>query len=183
MPNKKGGKKYKKGKKGSDTVVDVNYPHADGQEKLYALVIKFLGGCNLEVQCSDDRTRIAHIPGSMRKKVWIHENDLVLITKRTMMTEDKECDIAYKYDKNQTKQLKRSGEIKFDIKESSTDDKISFDDCADDDDDDNIDPFKKLEKKQDAVRDANKTSTESLRDKQRDNKKKIIDDDEFFKQL
>lgn len=183
MPNKKGGKKYKKGKKDSDTIIDANYPHANGQERLYAMVIKFLGGCNLEVQCSDDKTRIAHIPGGMRKKVWIHENDLVLITKRTHMTEDKECDIAYKYDKNQTKQLKRAGEIKFDIKEGPTDDKISFDDGEINDDDDSIDPFKKLEKKKNDALEASKAKIEIARDNDRDKKKRITDDFDFFKNL
>jgi translation initiation factor 1A len=45
----------------------------------YAQVTKLLGNCRLEVQCFDGKTRLANIRGSMRKKVWIKINDVVLI--------------------------------------------------------------------------------------------------------
>ena len=97
-PNKKGGKNYKKGKHADDE--PVIYEKQDGQ--MYGRVLKLLGGCNAMVYCNDNRERLCHIRGSMRKKVWIETGDIVLISTRDLAGEgDKNIDkgdICAKYD-------------------------------------------------------------------------------------
>jgi translation initiation factor 1A len=78
MPNKKGGKNYKKSKHAVDD--PVIYERQEGQ--MYARIVKLLGNCNVLVFCNDNKERICHIRGSMRKKVWLGPGDIVLISLR-----------------------------------------------------------------------------------------------------
>jgi translation initiation factor 1A len=81
-PNKKGGKNYKKGKHADDD--PIVYDRLPGQ--MYGRVIKLLGGCNAMVYCNDNRERLCHIRGNMRKKVWLSTGDIVLISLRELDT-------------------------------------------------------------------------------------------------
>ena len=49
----------------------------EGQE--YAQVLKMLGNGRLSAQCFDNKTRLCHIRGKMRKKVWVGVGDIVLV--------------------------------------------------------------------------------------------------------
>lgn len=46
----------------------------EGQE--YAQVVKMLGSGRLSCSCFDGQTRLAHIRGKLRKKVWINNGDV-----------------------------------------------------------------------------------------------------------
>ncbi len=98
MPNKKGGKNYKKGKHATEA--PIVYECLEGQ--MYARVIKVLGNCNMLVYCNDGRERVCHIRGNMRKKVWMGTGDLVLISIRDFGNEKAgeigKGDICAKYD-------------------------------------------------------------------------------------
>lgn len=100
-PNKKGGKNYKKGK--HDDPDPIMYERLPDQ--MYGRVIKLLGGCNALVYCNDNRERLCHIRGAMRKKVWIEVSDIVLISLReldrtgnTSIDSIQRGDICAKYD-------------------------------------------------------------------------------------
>jgi translation initiation factor 1A len=100
-PNKKGGKNYKKGKHTDDD--PIIYERLEGQ--MYGRVLKLLGGCNALVYCNDNRERICHIRGNMRKKVWLSIGDIVLISLReldmsgnTPLNKIDKGDICAKYD-------------------------------------------------------------------------------------
>lgn len=100
-PNKKGGKNYKKGKHTDDE--PIIYERLEGQ--MYGRVLKLLGGCNALVYCNDNRERICHIRGNMRKKVWLSTGDIVLISLRELDTSGNtpiakidKGDICAKYD-------------------------------------------------------------------------------------
>jgi initiation factor 1A len=100
-PNKKGGKNYKKGKHvDDDPVLYERLP-----DQMFGRVIKLLGGCNALVYCNDNRERLCHIRGNMRKKVWIAVGDIVLISLReldrtgnTSIDSIQRGDICAKYD-------------------------------------------------------------------------------------
>jgi initiation factor 1A len=79
-PNKKGGKNYKKGKHVDDEPII----YERQEDQMYGRVLKLLGGCNALVYCNDNRERLCHIRGSMRKKVWISVGDIVLISIRDL---------------------------------------------------------------------------------------------------
>ena len=100
-PNKKGGKNYKKGKHADDE--PIVYDRLPGQ--MYGRILKLLGGCNALVYCNDNRERLCHIRGNMRKKVWLSTGDIVLISLReldtsgnTPMSKVDRGDICAKYD-------------------------------------------------------------------------------------
>lgn len=100
-PNKKGGKNYKKGKHADDE--PIMYDRLPGQ--MYGRILKLLGGCNALVYCNDNRERLCHIRGNMRKKVWLSTGDIVLISLReldttgnTPMSKVERGDICAKYD-------------------------------------------------------------------------------------
>lgn len=108
-PNKKGGKNYKKGKHVDDD--PIVYDRLPGQ--MYGRVIRLLGGCNALVYCNDNRERLCHIRGNMRKKVWIATGDIVLISLReldrtgnTPAGEIDRGDICAKYDQRVIYKLK-----------------------------------------------------------------------------
>jgi translation initiation factor 1A len=108
-PNKKGGKNYKKGKHVDDE--PILYERLEGQ--MYGRVLKLLGGCNALVYCNDNRERICHIRGNMRKKVWLSPGDIVLISLReldrsgnTTTASIERGDICAKYDQRVIYKLK-----------------------------------------------------------------------------
>jgi translation initiation factor 1A len=98
MPNKVGGKNYKKSKHQDDPIL---YERLPGQ--LYGRVLKLLGGCNAMVFCNDNKERLCHIRGNMRRKVWIEVGDIVLVSLRDHSDADfkdsiHRGDICAKYD-------------------------------------------------------------------------------------
>lgn len=113
--NTKGGKAHKKKKNDSSNESKSNKKadlKDEGQE--YGQVTKLLGNCRLEVNCFDGLKRLCHIRGSMRKKVWIKLNDIVLISLRDF--EENKADVIHKYDLDEVNYLKKEGEIPDDIK-------------------------------------------------------------------
>jgi initiation factor 1A len=107
MPNKIGGKNYKKGKHGDDE--PILYERLDGQ--MYGRILRLLGGCNALVYCNDNRERLCHIRGNMRKKVWLTPGDIVLISTRDLARQGdsnvERGDICAKYDPRVIDRLKR----------------------------------------------------------------------------
>lgn len=78
-----------------------------GQE--YAQVVKMLGNGRCECFCFDGVTRLGHIRGKMRKKVWITAGDIVLVAKRDF--QDEKVDIVHKYSADEARNLKQYGEL------------------------------------------------------------------------
>ena len=124
-----GGNKHKKKK--NNTVVEIERElifKTEDQE--YAQVTKLLGNCRLEAQCFDGKKRLCHIRGTMRKKIWIVVNDVVLVSLRDY--EDNKCDIIYKYTPKEVSKLKHLGEIPDSVKltedlEEKNDDNLGID--------------------------------------------------------
>ena len=46
-----------------------------------------LGNGRLEAQCFDGARRLAHIRGKLRKKVWINQGDIILLSLRDYQDE------------------------------------------------------------------------------------------------
>jgi translation initiation factor 1A len=105
VKKKKGIKKKKK--VSSDEVERQLVFKEFGQE--YAQVTKLLGSCRVTANCIDGVSRLCHIRGNMRKKVWIAVDDIVLVSLREY--EDNKCDIIYKFNLKEIKKLKNLGEI------------------------------------------------------------------------
>jgi translation initiation factor 1A len=107
MPNKTGGKNYKKSKHGGE---DENALFVERQEdQQYGRVVRVLGNGNMLVYCNDNKERICHIRGAIRKRVWINLGDVVLISLRDFGEADR-GDVLAKYEpKHYSKLKKESG--------------------------------------------------------------------------
>jgi len=106
---KKGGKHRKRMKNHTTFVIRDLQRRDEGQ--LYAVVDKALGNGRLNVICSDNKTRIAHIRGALSKKhVRIAVGDTILVALREFEM-DKKCDVILKYDNNEISALKDLGDI------------------------------------------------------------------------
>lgn len=98
----------------------------------YAQVTKMLGNGRLEAQCFDGEKRLAHIRGKLRKKVWINQGDIILLSLRDF--QDAKGDVILKYTADEARNLKAYGELPETAKINETDtfpadgdEEISFD--------------------------------------------------------
>ncbi|KAF4596487.1 Translation initiation factor 1A [Pleurotus pulmonarius] len=112
-----GGKNRRRGKNENDDDKRELVFREDGQE--YAQVIKMLGNGRLEAQCFDGEKRLAHIRGKMRKKVWINQGDIVLLSLRDF--QDNKADVIVKYTADEARNLKAYGELPENAKINETD--------------------------------------------------------------
>ena len=74
------------------------------------IVEQRLGGSRARVKCFDGKSRICRIPGRLKRRLWIRENDTILVEPWEL--DDKKGDIIFKYRQNQIDILKKKGLIK-----------------------------------------------------------------------
>jgi initiation factor 1A len=91
--SQQGGKNRRRGKNENDNEKRELVFKEEGQE--YAQVVKMLGNGRLEAQCFDGARRLAHIRGKLRKKVWINQGDIILLSLRDY--QDEKGDVIMKY--------------------------------------------------------------------------------------
>jgi len=96
--------KANKNSNNKDTQLILKNPEEDQE---YAKVSKLLGSNMLSLNCADGVSRLGLICGSMRNKVWIVLNDVVLISKRSY--QDEKCDVIHKYSAEDVRNLIKSG--------------------------------------------------------------------------
>jgi translation initiation factor 1A len=139
--NKKGGNKTKKQKKVVDDLVERELVFKNTEDyQEYGQVTKILGNKRFEVNCFDNKTRLAHAGGSLkRKKVFVKLGDVILFSIRTF--EDAKCDILHVYNKKEVKRLKKLNEIPDNInddlepKTEENDIGVEFGESSDEEDD------------------------------------------------
>ncbi|KAF9738334.1 Eukaryotic translation initiation factor 1A [Paraphaeosphaeria minitans] len=113
----KGGKNRRRGKNENDNEKRELTFKEEGQE--YAQVIKMLGNGRLEAQCFDGTRRLGHIRGKLRKKVWINQGDIILLSLRDY--QDEKGDVILKYSADEARSLKAYGELPENAKINETD--------------------------------------------------------------
>ncbi|RNJ56630.1 Translation initiation factor 1A [Verticillium nonalfalfae] len=144
LPKRGGGKNRRRGKNESDHEKRELTFKEDGQE--YAQVVKMLGNGRLEALCFDGTKRLGNIRGKLRKKVWINQGDIILLSLREY--QDDKGDVILKYTADEARSLKAYGELPESAKINETDTygaegnddcNFEFDDDRDDSDDDSDD--------------------------------------------
>lgn len=78
-----------------------------------------LGNGRLEALCFDGTRRLAHIRGKLRKKVWINQGDIILLSLRDY--QDEKGDVILKYSADEARSLKAYGELPESAKINETD--------------------------------------------------------------
>jgi translation initiation factor 1A len=74
------------------------------------VAIKLLGFDRVLVKCQDGKERLCRIRGKMKRRVWIREGDVVLVSPWDFQS-DKRGDIFWRYTKAQAETLRRKGQI------------------------------------------------------------------------
>jgi translation initiation factor 1A len=85
---------------------DLRMPDDD---EVFAVVTEMLGANRVNVRCMDGVERTARIPGKMQKRIWIREDDVVLISPWDW--QDEKADITWRYEKQEADQLRDEGHI------------------------------------------------------------------------
>ena len=77
----------------------------NNENEMFAIVNRVLGGSRMNVQSADGKSRLARIPGRMRRRMGrIRMGDLIIISPWDI---DEKADILYRYRKNQIRFLSR----------------------------------------------------------------------------
>ena len=101
-----GGNKRKKGKKQVQEDRELRYKE---ESEEYAQITKILGDGRFQCKCADGVDRIAHVRGKMRKRTWLANGDIILVSIREF--EPEKCDVVEKYKEKEVAKLKSVGEI------------------------------------------------------------------------
>jgi len=80
-----------------------------GRETI-GIVEQRLGGSRARVRCFDGKSRICRIPGRLKRRLWIRENDTILVEPWEL--DNDKGDIIFKYRQNQIDILRKKGLIK-----------------------------------------------------------------------
>ena len=107
--NKVEKKKPKKGQiQDEEANLRVTLPYKPKGE-MFAVAETFQGGSRLQLICEDGERRMGRIPGKLRRRMWVRENDLLIVVPWSF--QDSKADVKFRYTPTQTSNLKRRGII------------------------------------------------------------------------
>ena len=95
-------------KQGVERTIRVPLPYKPKGE-MFAIADAFQGGSRLQVICEDGNRRLARIPGKLRRRMWIRENDLLIVIPWSF--QDSKADVKWRYTPTQFSNLRRMGKI------------------------------------------------------------------------
>tara|TARA_B100001027_G_scaffold214644_1_gene187205 strand:+ start:1729 stop:2412 length:684 start_codon:yes stop_codon:yes gene_type:complete len=128
---------------GSSAKIRVKMPNRRINE-MFALADQILGGRRVSVLCEDGETRLARIPGKMRRRQWVREGDLIIVWPWDF--QDSKADVKHRYTKTQSMYLSRKGVLPDDVD-------VFGMNVTHDDDDEHDDIFGVVEEESDDVDD------------------------------
>ena len=154
MPNKKGGKKFKRGKKNTDYERQLILKNVK-EDQEYAQVRQVLGNGRYKLFCFDGKDRMGIAAGNIKRKTRISLNDVVLTSKWDFQTNDDKCSIVHSYGEDEVQKLKRQNEFPKNIKLEednpfSVDDGFEFNYDMPSDEEDEEDEEVNIKKKEDS---------------------------------
>ena len=89
---------------------DLKEIHLPEGVELFGRVLKMLGGENVMVKCTDGMTRRGRIRGKLKRRVWIRDNDIVIIAPWDFK-ENERGDIIWRFTLPQVEWLKDNNHI------------------------------------------------------------------------
>jgi len=72
------------------------------------VAVKLLGFDRILVKCQDGNERLCRIRGKMKRRVWIREGDVVLVSPWDFQS-DKRGDVIWRYTRSQAELLRKKG--------------------------------------------------------------------------
>lgn len=91
-------------------VIRVRIPR---EGEVLGIAVQLLGYDRVRVKCADGKSRLCRIRGTMKKRTWIREGDVVLVAPWDFQT-DKRGDITWRYSQGEAAWLERRGYLKID---------------------------------------------------------------------
>jgi translation initiation factor 1A len=104
----RGGRVGKKKVKSEEELKNMVLPVAND---VIGIAKKMLGNDRLLVRCQDGKERLCRIRGKMKRRMWIRQGDIVLVSPWDFQS-DKRGDIIWRYKRNQAEWLRRKGYLK-----------------------------------------------------------------------
>jgi translation initiation factor 1A len=77
------------------------------QGELLGRVVKLVGGDNIIVKCTDGKVRTCRIRGKIKRRMWIRDNDLVLVAPWDFKSD--RADIVWRYIAAHADKLEQDG--------------------------------------------------------------------------
>lgn len=98
------------GKKKVLTESELNRLVLPSANDVLGVAVRLLGFDRVLVKCQDGRERLCRIRGKMKRRVWIREGDVVLVSPWDFQG-DKRGDLIWRYTKAQAEELRKKGHI------------------------------------------------------------------------
>ena len=80
------------------------------QGEFLGRVLKLTGGDLVIVKCADGQTRVCRIRGKLKRRMWIRENDIVLVSPWDF--DNRKADILWRYIRAHADWLEANGYLK-----------------------------------------------------------------------
>ena len=74
-------------------------------KEMFAIADQLMGGSRINVVCDDGKSRMARIPGKMKRRARVRTGDLLII--KPWEIQDEKADIIYRYSRTQANTLNR----------------------------------------------------------------------------
>jgi translation initiation factor 1A len=93
-----------KGKPEQEEYIRLPLPNKNKNE-MFAIADRLMGGSRINVICADGKSRLARIPGRMKRRQRVRAGDLVII--KPWDIQDEKADIIFRYRRTQANILSR----------------------------------------------------------------------------
>ncbi len=93
---------------GEEDVSRIRMPNVKEGE-MFGIADQLLGASKIRVMCEDGVSRMGRIQGRIKKRMWIREGDLLIISIWDFQPD--KCDIKFRYTRTQAMNLSRRNRI------------------------------------------------------------------------
>ena len=90
---------------------DISKSVYPSQGEVLGVVVRLLGFDRILVKCQDGKERLCRIRGKMKRRVWIRDGDIVIVSPWDFQS-DKRGDVTWRYTHAQAENLRRKGILK-----------------------------------------------------------------------
>lgn len=102
------GKKERKGGSKRSSEDELLVPNPE-EGTVLCIVTRIVGAGWIDVFCTDGKQRRARIPGKLRRRMWMRERDIVLVS--VWEFRDDRGDVIYRYTRDEKERLIKEGYI------------------------------------------------------------------------
>ena len=99
-----GSRKNREGYSNGEEYIRLRLPKRQNKE-MFAIADRLMGGSRINAICEDGKSRMARIPGKMKRKARVRAGDLLII--KPWEIQNEKADIVYRYNRTQASTLSR----------------------------------------------------------------------------